>query len=426
MKTAQLIEQRTAIVSEMRSITDVPAGAAGDLSDAQAAKFDELRSRMEALDKSIERARFVDEADRRSAGAPINGSGDADFDREARSFSIVRAMAAQAGLSGIDAGREREVSAELAKRSGVAPQGFLVPTSVFEQRVLTTALPAGGPGSNLIQTDLRGDMFINRLRASLVTGRLGATVLNGLTGNVDIPRLKASASTGWVAENTALPNSDHQFDKVSMTPKHVGALTELSRNMLQQPSIDIEQLVRNDFAAILAEAMDRAALNGSGTGAEPRGVLNVVGIGNVPMGTNGAAMTIDTAADLMGAVQQADVADNSRGFVSTPKVQTAAMKLKDGQNRPYGVAEVFKQQNVLFSNTVPSNLTKGTGTNLSATIYGNWSDLLIGYWSAFDLLVNPYESTAYAKGNVQVRAMLTADIAVRYAQSFAAARDIIA
>ncbi|HLO74867.1 MAG TPA: hypothetical protein VK196_00245, partial [Magnetospirillum sp.] len=57
----------------------------------------------------------------------------------------------------------------------------------------------------------------------------------------------------------------------------------------------------------------------------------------------------------------------------------------------------------------------------SPVIFGRWSDLLIGYWSAFDLLVNPFESEAYKKGNVQVRAMLTADVAVRRAESFTAA-----
>ena len=65
-------------------------------------------------------------------------------------------------------------------------------------------------------------------------------------------------------------------------------------------------------------------------------------------------------------------------------------------------------------------------TNLSGIIYGNWADLIIGYWSAFDLLVNPYAAGAYEKGNVQVRAMLTADVATRYVESFAAAKDVIA
>jgi hypothetical protein len=74
---------------------------------------------------------------------------------------------------------------------------------------------------------------------------------------------------------------------------------------------------------------------------------------------------------------------------------------------------------------VPSNLTKGGGTALSALIFGDWSQLLIGFWSELDILVNPYESTAYSKGNVQVRAMATADVAIRHALAFAAINDMI-
>jgi HK97 family phage major capsid protein len=414
MKTTDLIEQRASILSRAKTAHEA------DDATAFAAAETELR----AIDAKLQRASMIDAAERREAGSPI--AGDANLSRECREFSIIRAMAGAAGIAGVDWGRERELQGELAKRAGRPAQGILVPLEVMEQRVLTTAAPVGGPGSNLIQTDLDGAMFYDRLRAAMKVQGLGATVLGGLVGNLDIPGLKASATIGWVAENTALTASDHQFQKTSLTPKHVGALTELSRNMLQQPSLDIEQLVRSDFAAILAEAVDRAAINGSGTGAEPRGILNVSGIGAVALGTNGAALGIDDTATLIGAVHNADVAETSRGFLTTPKVRTAAMKLKDSQARPYGVPAVFQGERVEFSNNVPSNLTKGSGTNLSAIIYGNWADLLIGYWSAFDLLVNPYEATAYSKGNVQIRAMLTCDVATRYAASFAAIKDAVA
>ena len=77
------------------------------------------------------------------------------------------------------------------------------------------------------------------------------------------------------------------------------------------------------------------------------------------------------------------------------------------------------------SNLVPSTLTKGTSTGVcSALIFGNWSDLILGYWSELDVLVNPYESSAYSKGNVQVRAMATMDVKVRQAASFAAIQDL--
>ena len=416
MKTNQLLEQRAAIVERM---------TAAHGGDDQAA-FDTAKTELQAVDTKLERQRTIDDLERREAGTPI--AGDAKLSTELRTnFSLVRAMAMQADLGGHDFGFEREVQGELQKRAGRSSQGVFVPTDIFlERRTVTTAAPAGGPGGNLIATELHGEMYFDRLRAALKVQTLGATILSGLVGNVDIPGLKTSATSGWVAENTALTASDSQYRKISMTPKHVGAITELSRNMLMQTTPDMESLVRNDFALLLAEAIDKAAIAGSGAGAEPRGILNTAGIGDVPMGTNGAVMTLDAAIDVMGRVAIADAPEAARGFLTNNKVMVAAMKLKDGQGQPFGLNTVFQEQRREFSSNVPANLTKGTGTSLSALLYGNWPDLVIGYWSAFDILTNPFEASAFSKGNVQVRAMLTADIAVRYVESFAAAKDIIA
>ena len=76
------------------------------------------------------------------------------------------------------------------------------------------------------------------------------------------------------------------------------------------------------------------------------------------------------------------------------------------------------------SNNVPSNLTKGSGTDLSAVIYGNFADLLIGLYGTLEILVDPY--TDFAKGTTGVRALQSIDIAVRHAESFAAMKDAIA
>ena len=55
------------------------------------------------------------------------------------------------------------------------------------------------------------------------------------------------------------------------------------------------------------------------------------------------------------------------------------------------------------SNNVPSNLTKGSGSNLSAVIYGNFADLLIGLHGTLEIIVDPY--TDFAKGTTGVRAL---------------------
>jgi len=128
-------------------------------------------------------------------------------------------------------------------------------------------------------------------------------------------------------------------------------------------------------------------------------------------------------------VDNADVA--TCGFLTNAKVESVLAKAKDSQSQyllsPYGTELGCSQiagRRFEVSNNVPSNLTKGSGTNLSAVIYGNFADLLIGMFGQLEILVAPY--TDFAKGTVGVSALQSIDIAVRHAESFAAMQDAIA
>jgi HK97 family phage major capsid protein/HK97 family phage prohead protease len=358
---------------------------------------------------------------------PIAPSLDHDYQNELRKFSLRALLAGAAGLPGVDWSREREVSQEVAHRSGRTFAGFAVPFSVFEQRVVTTGLPAGGPGANIIATDYKGESYIDRLRAALVVRQLGATVLSGLVGNVAVPRLKASATGAWVAENAALTVSDPQWEQVTLSPKHVGALTEYSRNMLLQSSPDIEALLRDDFAKLLARAVDQAAINGGGAN-EPVGILRTAGIGDVALGVAGGAPTWASVIALTAAVEQANATGGGflTNFKATAKLKTTvkvtttdSVMIMDGRDTLAGYP-------LVATSLVPSNLVKGaSGAVCSALIFGNFADVLLGYWSELDVLVNPYESTAYAKGNVQIRGFISMDVKLRHPESFAAIQDIL-
>lgn len=421
-------EQRAGKVGEMRALLAKAEAEKRNLSADEQGGFDALKIAVTDLEGQEARAQFLGDAERRMQGAPVAGTGDRGFDTECRAFSLTKAIAAQLPNSTVDAGREREISQELARRSGRTFEGIAVPMSIFEERVLTTGLPAGGPGSNIIATDYRGDQFIDRLRNAIKVRQLGATVLSNLVGNVDIPRLKASTTTGWVAENSALTASDPQVEKISLTPKHCGALVEYSRNMLQQASPDVEQLMRRDMAGMLAEAVDLAAINGSGASNQPRGILQTSGIGSVAIGANGGPITFASVIDLIGAVETVNALGN--GFLTNAKVtRNARRTLKTtadtASNMVMTEPSVLAGYPVQVTNLVPSNLVKGaSGAVCSALIFGLWSDLLLGYWSELDVLVNPYESTAYAKGNVQLRAMVTMDVQVRQPASFASIQDL--
>jgi HK97 family phage major capsid protein/HK97 family phage prohead protease len=354
-----------------------------------------------------------------------------EFERALSDFSLRALIAGAAGIPGVEWGRERELSQETARRAGRTFQGYAVPLAVFRQPVERRQLTAAGDGGDLVGTTHRGDLYIDRLRAALVIRRLGARVLTGLLGNVDIPRGKDSATSAWVGENTALSPSELKFDKVSLTPKHVGCLSEYSRNMLLQASPEVEELFRADFAEVLARAVDAAAIQGGATD-EPDGILSTAGIGDVAMGTNGGAPTWAKIVDLIAEVETKDAAGEAflTNFKVVKKLRTT---LKSGADTASNFImtdvagpRMLAGYPLAASSLVPSTLTKGTAENVcSALLFGNFSDLILGYWSELDILVNPYDSTAYPKGNVLVRGFITMDVAVRHPASFAAIKDLL-
>ncbi|CUA98225.1 phage major capsid protein [Thiomonas bhubaneswarensis] len=368
---------------------------------------------------------------------------------QAREFSISRAIMAAASGDWRKAGYEREVSAEIGRRSGRDTSGLFIPVGALAPQrrdgysTLTTA--AGGA---VVATDLLGGSFIDVLRPRCRVLQLGATVLSGLVGNVDIPRRTAAGPAQWITEGQSLTQGQGAFDVVSLRPRTVGSITTISRNLLMQGTPDAEMLVRADMVAGLAAAIDLAAIKGTGAAGQPLGILNQAGIGSVAGGTDGAAITYDHLIELAGVVAVANADGPAQGYLLNPQTITALLKLKTtqgaylvpvgasngetvapagggfapGSDRPAFTALGFP---VAASSNVPSDLTKGAGTNLSAAIFGNWADLLIGEWGVLEVLPNAYASGAYEAGAVQIRAMQTIDIAVRHAQSFAAMKDAI-
>jgi HK97 family phage major capsid protein len=350
-------------------------------------------------------------------------------DKEVKQYSLMRAINAMANphdRGAQEAARfEREASDAAAKRYGKTAQGFMIPTEVLKRDLLVGTATAGG---HTVQTNVVAGSFIDVLRNSMVLQGLGATMLTDLQGQVAIPRQTAGATAYWVAENGAPTESQQAFDQVALTPKTVGAFTDISRKLMLQSSIDIEQLVQSDLAKVLAIAIDTAGINGSGSSNQPLGVLNTSGIGSVAGGTNGAIVTWQNLVDLEAAVGNANAdvgalayltnAKQRGKFKGVTKTSPATSFLWDGGEQPvngYGCS---------ISNSVPSNLTKGSASGIcSAILFGNWADLIIGMWGGLDLLVDPYSgSTA---GTIRVVALQDVDIAVRHPESFAAMKDAL-
>lgn len=348
-------------------------------------------------------------------------------DKEVREYSMVRAIHAASIGDWKNAGLEKEASNAYAERSGKTPKTFFVPSDVLKRDMTVGTATAGG---HTVGTDLLSGSFIDTLKNAMQVVKLGATVLNDLNGNIAIPRKTGGGTAYWVAEGAAGSESTPAVDQVALSPKNVTAFSDFSRNLVLQSSLDVENFVRTDLAQQLALAVDLAAFNGSGTSNQPEGVLNASGIGDVAIGTNGGAPTYAHTVNLWKAVAQDNAAIGQLGFLtnaimvaklaqtekfsSTGKTIIEDLPGSDGMTKCLGM-------NAAMSNQVPADLTKGSSSDCSAILFGNWRDLLIGYWGGLDVLVDPYsQATA---GLVRVVAYQSADVAVRHAESFAAIQD---
>ena len=397
--------------------------------DAIVAKHPELKeigSQFKNNDRSMDEFRGV-ALDKITKGQPqqaaIEDTKIGMTDKQTDDFSIVRAVNALVTGNWNDAGFEREMSDEMASKLGKRAQGFYIPTDVLMRDLNVTTTTAGG---HTVATDLLSGSFIDMLRNKMATVGLGATMMNDLVGNIAIPRQTGGATSYWVAESGAITESQAAFDQVSMSPKTVGSMSDISRKMLLQSSMDVESFVRNDLATSLALAIDSAAINGSGSSNQPTGVLNTSGIGSVVGGTNGAAPDWADIVDLESAVAIDNADMGALGFLTNAATRGKLLQTEKASGTAQYVwsdSNTLRGYNAAVSNQVPSNGTKGTGTALSSMVFGNWNDLIIGTWGGIDINVDT--STGSASGTIRVVALQDVDIAVRHAESFAAMTDII-
>lgn len=298
MNLTAVREQRAAKVAEMRQLLAAAEGAKRNLTDDEQKKFDALKTEVVDLEGQEARAQFLVDAERRMVGTPAGGADRSFGDLQAR-VNVLDVL--RAGMEGrsLD-GAAAEYHKETERRTGRKAQGFFVPMAAIETRVSTTS-----SASDIAPVDRQADLYINPLRNALLARRLGVRVLSGLSGNVSIPKHGSGLTVGWVAENSALSPSDMTFDSVTMAPRHAGGVTELSRQLIQQSSPDIEQLVREDLAAMIAQAIDSALIQGGGSN-EPKGVLSSVGTnGDVQSGT----LSTPTWLQVLSMIEQAEIAN---------------------------------------------------------------------------------------------------------------------
>jgi len=403
-------------------ISAVRAEAAAEAAKAERARISGITALTEKHGMSdlgrqlIEGGRSLDEA--RAAvldklGAKVEPVSEKATDigmseKEVREFSFQRAINALANPNDRKlweaAAFERECSEAASTKAGKTAQGIMVPNEVLRRDLTVGSASAAG---DLVGTDFRPGSFIELLRNRSALAGLGVTSLTGLSGNVAIPRQTGAATAYWVAESGAPTESNQTVDQVNLSPKTVGAFTDYSRKLMLQSSIDVEQMIRQDLATVLALEIDRVGLYGLGNSNQPLGVKLTTGINTKDFAANTPTYAEVVEMESLIAADNADI--GAMAYLMNASMR-GALKTKDkGTDTGAYVFEpggTVNGYNAVVSNQVASN----------DLFFAVWSQLIMAMWSGLDLTVDPY--THSTSGTVRVVALQDVDFGVRHPESF--------
>ena len=358
--------------------------------------------------KSVDEARaaFLDKIGTQNVEHRIDANDVGLSDKETRKFSFVKALNYLANPGDQAARRAAEFEIEVgnaaAKQYERSSNGIVVPNEVLRRDLVVGTPTAGG---NLVDDVLLSGSFIDLLRNRLALSQAGMTMLSGLQGNVSIPRQTSAATAYWVGENSSPTESQQAIDQVNMSPKTCGAFVDYSRRLLLQSSIDVEGMVRNDLARVIALELDRVGIYGTGSSNQPLGINNTSGIGSQTLTSFG------TFAEYIGMETDVAVANADAGSLRYIVNASARGALKSTEKASNTAQFVFENNEINGYPVIVSNQLQNNDA-----LFGDFSMLIMGMWSGLDLTVDPYAGAT--AGTVRIIALQDVDFAVKQAGAF--------
>lgn len=419
MKLKELQEKREKLSDELENIKSSAEQENRAFTDDERSNIDSKLSEIEQVDADITRQRKLEGVSVKSDSTHQEDTRDVENtnidvpEKDKRRYSLVKAIRQQVEGTGLD-GIEKELSDEVAKQRGQDPNGFYVPYQAIDTRDVTTST-----GSGAIGTDFRPDEFISLLRNATHVRSLGATVLEGLQGDVQIPRQDSSATAAWETENTQADEDNLTIGQVDLKPKTLTGYTQVSKKLIRQSAMSVEQMVRQDLARLVAIKLDDTVYNGASGGADPEGLISKLTVVN-----EGSNVSYDQVVQTIANVKSNNGDQGSLAFVTNADGWEQMVQEPRYKDVDYGVLGGFvadpESGTVLgrqFRVTEQLASDHGTGNDEFPLIYGDWSDVLIGLFGALDIVVDPFSSAR--NGLVNMTVQQEADINFRHTESFA-------
>ena len=323
----------------------------------------------------------------------------------------------------VDAKYEAEVGAEAIRRetNGLRNMtlhgGYYIPDCVLSG---TRALGKGNGGSALVASDLLADETVSPLEARLVLTQLGVRFLDGLVGDVAIPKSSSTAAYWIASEGGEAQDAAPTFSQLIGTPHTCGAFVEITRKLALQTSNRAQAFIGDLILRACARALEEAAIGGTGTSGQPLGLVNTSGVATVAGITPGAP-TRDNILDFAAAIEDANADTDRLAWLMPSKVKTLLKKIAELSTQTadetmiinVGTKHLYEDGKVdeypaFMSNVAPAK----------KLLLGDWSEMIICRWGqGLELMSDPYSLSK--SGGIRITAFLDADVIVRQPGAFA-------
>ena len=422
---------------EMSACTDDLTKMLGDLTERKAAATAEQKAWMEAREKEVREFKDEIETLRKEQADTLRKISLPGSEDAAKKFSLGGLMKA-AWKGEWDA--QSEADLELVNQLHKAVNRDLL------RKDITAG--TGATGGFLLPIQVVNEIIPLALPDTPVYSTLGITkVTNLAVGEYRMPKQTARSTAQWVGENAAPGTTSPTFDVRVMRARKVAAVTFVSNDMLRQGRGDMESFIRKDLGEALVQAFEAALIYGTGTNFTPKGLFNQTtnasnysGFSTVSaIGANGGQYGFTQAARQVNAIRKANLLRGNLGYLFHPDVlhglqitraQMYTSQVADGlpimPGTPLLTDEQLKQllRGFSFGTTTlhPAALAKGSGTSLAATIFGDWSQLVLGLWTGLEISLSKDATvngtSAFAQDGFFTRALQLADITIRDEAAF--------
>jgi HK97 family phage major capsid protein len=407
-KKASLLERKEQIQKRLDAFLNILNGKdeqgnsiqARSLTNDESTELNNLRSELGQIDNEIGQLDFLENQSRTKATNKAHAA-ESPEQKVRKRFSVGKALAElrMGRLTGLEA--EMHAEGEKIARDTNLPttgRGFYLPAFAHmdvEKRDSTVAAPLAA--GNTISTTQHG--LKDGYNFTLGLEQIGLQVIRNLTGINDIPVADLLAEASYSAEgNTSITSIDPNVRRPRLTARQVSAKSRVTFLLKAAADPVLDSIIMQNLLNAEKLAVEKVVIKGGGAN-QPVGILDSADTQNLDLGSPGN-LSYNKIIDLINAPDDENAAfDMNFAFATNAKVRGMLQKIKidagSGQmvwDRQ--VANTLNGYPAFVSNIVPSN--GGVGTNESAIIFGNWSQMVLGNWALRELIVDDYSVDSFS------------------------------